>query len=94
MLSIRLGLVELGIPWLLHSGKRRLKLEYTKKFLVCAAKTEASPSVTATGLSCFSAWHMWYLKSLSKCRPWVHLEFLVRGNTVFYSTLRTTNRRP
>lgn len=74
--------------------ERGLKPEYTKKFLVCAAKKEASPSVTALGQYCFCAWLMWYLKSLSTCRPWVHLEFLVRGNTVFYSTLRTTNRRP
>lgn len=59
MLSIRLGLVELGAPWLFHSG-RGLKLEYTKKFLVCAANIETSPSVTAKGQPCFCAWCMWY----------------------------------
>lgn len=59
MLSIRLGLVELGTPWLFHSG-RGLKLEYTKKFLVCAANIETSTSVTAKGQSCFCAWCMWY----------------------------------
>jgi len=48
--------------------ERGLKPEYTKKFLIRAAKTEASPSATAPGRYCCCARHMWYLKS-----P-VHLE--------------------
>jgi hypothetical protein len=66
--------------------ERGLKPEYTKKFLNHAAKTEASPSVMVTGQPCVCAWHIWYLRSVSKCRPWVHLEFLVHENSVlFYS---------
>lgn len=94
MLSIRLGVSwNLALPGC-FTQERGLKPEHTKKFLVRAAKTEAFPSATVTGQSYFCAWHVWYLKSPSKCRQWVLLEFLVRRNTVFYSTLRTTNRRP
>lgn len=59
MLSIRLGLVELGALPGCFTQERGLRLEYPKKFLVPAAKTEASPSVIATGQSCFCAWRMW-----------------------------------
>lgn len=59
MPTIRLGLWNLALPGS-FTQERGLKLEYTKKFLVCAAKTEASPTVTATGQFCFGAWHMWY----------------------------------
>lgn len=48
-------------------------------------QTEASPNVV-TGQSCLCSWPVWYLQSLSQCRPWIHLEFLVCGNNVlFYS---------
>lgn len=55
MLSIRLGLWNLVLPGCFFTQERGPKLDYTKKFLVHAAKIEASPSMTATGQSCFCA---------------------------------------
>lgn len=63
------------------------------KFLVHAAKREASPRITARGQCCVCAWHLWSENPCPNGNP-TSSGVPHRGKTVFKSALRITNPRP